>query len=296
MTTLLSPPTPDNVTIFQLESSDVRGRFVRLQHSTRDILGYRDYPQPVEKLLGRTLALTTGLAAFLKYDGVFTLQMQAVDQNKAAVPFVVCDITGDGDLRGYAHLAEGATFADTDDLHDLLGDGRLAFTVHKGSTQTPYQGIVPLLDSLTASIENYFELSEQIRAGVKLAYHDDIAAALILQRMPRVAPRSEIKSPDDDGEDWRRIAMLLGTAKDEELLDPALAPADLLYRLFHEEGVRVHPPKQVQAQCQCSDEQMQQVFQMIPEVERPDLAVDGQMTITCEFCQQVYGFPIKNQD
>lgn len=284
--------TPDNVTIFQLESSDVRGRFVRLQHSTRQILGYRDYPQPVEKLLGRTLALTTGLAAFLKYDGVFTIQMQANGQD-AAVPFVVCDITGDGDLRGYAHIADNASIPAHADLKALLGDGRLAFTVHKGSTQTPYQGIVPLLDSLTLSIENYFELSEQIRAGVKLAYHDGIAAALILQRMPRVAPRSQIKSPDDDGEDWQRIAMLLSTVTDDELLDPSLAPADLLYRLFHEEGVRVHPPKQVQAQCQCNDDQMQQVFQMIPEAERPALAVDGQMTITCEFCQKIYTFAVE---
>jgi molecular chaperone Hsp33 len=257
----------------------------------------------VARLLGEALALSAALSAFLKYDGVFTLQTAG----DGPVRLLVCDVTRGGNMRGYAQVDAEALATLLHSLpHDtpptlpqLTGKGYLAFTVDQGPGAEPYQGIVPLEgQTLAACLHFYFEQSEQIRACVRLACRETApglwrAGAVILQQMPPVAPVSEIRLPtgDDRAENWTRALSLLETCTDAELLSGELSADMLLYRLFHEEGVRVYTPQPLQASCRCSEVKVRSVLQGIPDAELASLQeADGKIHAVCEFCRVEYLF------
>jgi molecular chaperone Hsp33 len=228
---------------FQLESSALRGRVIRLGDAVDRVLTRHDYPEPVSRLLGELLVLTATLAGALKFSGVFSLQTQS----DGPVSFMVADCTADGTLRGYARYdADRIAALDTAGAAALLGRGHLALTVDQGRHSEAYQGIVELVgDNLTDSMRAYFRQSEQLQTGLRTAVErvEEAgrprwrAGGLMVQRLPEEAPAAN--GGGEPEEDWRRTMILLGSATDEELVDPGLPANTLLYRLFHEEGVRV---------------------------------------------------------
>lgn len=279
----------DVVQPFQIETSGLRGRMVRLGGMLDEILNRHDYPAPVAQLLGETVVLAGILASGLKYDGIFTLQAKG----DGPVSLMVADVTSSGDVRGYARYdgdrlpADGAA-----DVPRLLGDGYLAFTVDQGAHTERYQGIVELTgDSLAECVTHYFRQSEQIKAGIKLAVgraHDRWrAGGLMVQRLPdqeRIVPAS------DREDDWRRAMILMDSATDAELLDPALPANSLLFRLFHEDGIRVYTPSELRAACRCSRDRVANALASIPRGEFDELKIDGFVEVTCEFCNATYRF------
>lgn len=286
------PLDDDVIQTFQLDTSHLRGRFVRLGGVLDEILSRHAYPEPVAGLLGQTITLAVALAGMLKYDGIFTLQAKG----DGPVGMIVADVTSAGDLRGYAHFDEDrvaglAPGAST--IPELLGGGYLAFTVDQGENTERYQGIVELAGStLTESVNHYFRQSEQIETGmtVTVARKDDgwRSGALLLQRMPEEGGTPVRASDDED--DWRRAMVLMSSVTDAELTDPDLPANDLLFRLFHEEGVRVWPPVPVRAGCRCSRERVSTVLRSLPRSEIEELKVDGEVRVTCQFCSNTYGF------
>ncbi len=273
----------DSVQVFYLKNAPVRGRFVRLDHIIEKIIGFRQYPPVIRKILGESLALTSVLASFLKYDGLFTLQING----DGLMPMLVCDIISHvdekdgGGVRGYARFEE--TIPANASLQDLIGKGYLSFTVHKGSVQKPYQGIVPLeKETLADCITAYFSNSEQIPAHTIIAHDKGKAAALILQKMPEAA------AANDELEDWNRTKILAETLTVKEMLDVNLPPAELVYRLFHEEGVILEDQRPLQVSCRCDDTKFQQVLDTIPKNEIDSIAEDGKVSINCEFCNYTY--------
>ncbi len=56
--------------------------------------------------------------------------------------------------------------------------------------------------------------------------------------------------PEDDA--WVEGRSLVATVEDVELLDPAVSAERLLYRLFHQRGVRVFRASALNAECSCS--------------------------------------------
>lgn len=298
-----TPVVDDIVQPFQLDASNLRGRLVRLSDVSSTILDAHGYPPVVARLLGEALALSAALSAFLKYDGVFTLQTSG----EGPVRLLVCDITRSGDLRGAAQvdaealeqLLRSLPPGTEPTLPQLTGKGYLAFTVDQGPETDRYQGIVPLEGATLADcIHFYFEQSEQIRAFVRLACRETApgvwrAGAVILQQLPPVAPLSEIQLPtgDDRAESWTRATTLLETCRADELLSGELSAEMLLYRLFHEEGIRVYAPHTLQAQCRCSAAKVQSVLANIAPEERDTLAeADGKIHAVCEFCRTEYLF------
>jgi molecular chaperone Hsp33 len=288
------PLDDDVIQTFQLDASLLRGRFVRLGGVLDEILSRHAYPEPVAGLLGQTITLAVALAGMLKYDGIFTLQAKG----DGPVGMIVADVTSAGDLRGYAHfdeervagLAPGAST-----IPELLGDGYLAFTVDQGENTERYQGIVELTGStLTESVNHYFRQSEQIETGMTVTVsrggdgHGWRSGALLLQRMPGEGGTPVRASDDED--DWRRAMVLMSSVTDAELTDPGLPANDLLFRLFHEEGVRVWPPVPVRAGCRCSRERVSTVLRSLPRSEIEELKVDGKVRVTCQFCSSTYGF------
>ncbi len=277
---------------FQIEGQEVRGRLVRLSEVADTILTRHDYPEPVAKLLAEMMALAAVLAAALKYDGIFTLQAKG----DGPLGLMVVDLTSAGAMRGYAQFdAEkiAALPAGHHALPHLMGGGYLAFTVDQGDYTDRYQGIVELTGaSLGESIHHYFRQSEQLQAGFKLAAGKIDgkwrAGALMLQRLP-VEGASEIAADlAEDG--WRRAFALMASCTDKELLDLDLPVGDLLYRLFHEDGVRVFQGQGVEAKCRCSRERVDGVLRSMPGPDIDDMWVDGVITVTCEFCNTTYSF------
>jgi molecular chaperone Hsp33 len=200
-------------------------------------------------------------------------------------------------LRAYANIDRQALAALGDEpkapVPRLLGAGHLAFTVDQGDGGDRYQGIVELSGATLADCAHaYFQQSEQIGAGIRLAVGlvpggTWRAGALMIQRLPLASGLADDDAADDD---WRRVLALQGSLTQDELLDPALAPNDLLYRLFHQEGVRVWAAKPLQPGCTCSRQRVRKLLRSFPRAELLAMVVDGRITATCEFCTAFYDF------
>lgn len=285
--------TDDMVLPFQVESARLRGRLVRLGPAADTILRRHAYPDEVLSLLGEAMALAAVLANALKFEGTFTLQTRG----DGPVPMLAVDHRSNGHLRAYANINRPALAAlgiePKAPVPRLLGSGHLAFTVDQGEGSDRYQGIVELSGATLADCAHaYFQQSEQIGAGIRLAagiVPDGTwrAGALMIQRLP---PASSLADDDAADDDWRRVLALQGSLTREELLDPALKPNNLLYRLFHEEGVRVWAAKPLDPGCTCSRKRVRKLLRSFPRAELLAMVVDGRITATCEFCTAVYGF------
>jgi molecular chaperone Hsp33 len=290
---IVNPRNDDIVQPFQIDVSDLRGRLVRVGPVLDEILSKHAYPEPVARLLGETITLAITLAGALKYEGIFTLQTKG----DGPISLMVADVTSTGDVRGYAQFdAERLTAADTGSaapVPTLLGTGYIAFTVDQGEHTERYQGIVELSgETLSDCIQHYFRQSEQLDTGIKVAVaFTDVGwrgGALMLQRLPEDQIQQTLGS--DVADDWRRAMVLMGTCTDRELLDPNLSANDLLFRLFNEDGVRVWAPTDLNASCRCSRERVATVLASLPRDEIADLKVNGNVEVTCEFCNSTYTF------
>jgi molecular chaperone Hsp33 len=284
-------PSADVLRPFQLDRSDIRGRFVRLGQTVDFVLRAHAYPDPVCRLLGELLVLAGALAGGLKFDGMFSLQVRS----GGPVSLMVADCTNDGAMRGYASFdaAEVAAHGPAQD-EELLGDGLLALTVdqRKAGGQIS-QGIVQLEGrSLVDSMLGYFRRSEQVPTGIRTALDRDPttgdwrAGAIVLQTLP--IPGRE--SADDD-ERWREAMLLLATATDSELTDPLLPLDVLIYRLFHERGVRVFEPMRLGPGCSCDEARVRGVLERFTAEDLDEMRLpDGAVAVTCQFCSRSYRF------
>jgi len=285
-------PPDDIVQPFQIEGPALRGRLVRMGPTIDTVVKRHDYAPPVAALLAETLALAAALAAALKYDGIFTLQIKG----DGPVPMIVADVTSDGELRGYAEV-RGALPPEEDirtaPVPRLIGAGHLAFTVDQGSHTERYQGIVDLAGaSLDECVHHYFRQSEQFGAAMRLSAGRNRAGqwragAMMLQRLPDHEP---IIVREERDEAWRRATILMNSVTGEELLDRNLAPADLLFRLFHEDGVRIFAPQDLAFGCRCSRGRAARILGSLPRAEVETLFVDGRITVTCQFCNTTEAF------
>ncbi|HET7594501.1 MAG TPA: Hsp33 family molecular chaperone [Stellaceae bacterium] len=294
----------DLVQPFQIDASGLRGRLVRLGPVLDEILTRHDYPEPVALMLGEAIALAAALAGALKYDGVFTLQTRG----DGPIRLLVADVTSAGAVRGYAQydaekLAKtvaavaGGTTGIGDSVPRLLGAGHLAFTVDQGEHTDRYQGIVELQGATLAECaHHYFRQSEQVEAGLKVAVarlpdNDGTArwrgGSLMIQRLP---PEGDAGKRDAAEDGWRRAVILMSSSTSRELVDPDLAPEALLFRLFHEDGVRAYRRHDLAARCRCSRERVETVLRMMPAEELATMKVDGHIIVTCQFCSAVYDF------
>jgi molecular chaperone Hsp33 len=290
----------DYIRPFQIETSGLRGRLVRLGPELDGILGRHAYPAPVARFLAETLTLATLLSAMLKYDGVFTLQ----GKGDGPLKLLVADVTSEGKMRAFAQYdaaafegESGARMTEDAELAPaaaLLGKGYLAFTVDQGENTERYQGIVELYGKTLADcVQHYFRQSEQIDTGVAVAAELTEAGwragGVMLQRMPEEGGTAPIlSSADEDG--WRRAMVLLSSATPQELIGASVAGDDLLYRLFHQDGVRAYPAKLLSFGCRCSDERVRGMLKGLARDDIDHLKVDGKVEVSCQFCSTVYRY------
>src|SRR3954451_285038 len=303
-------PIDDAVLPYEVDALDVRGRLVRLGPALDEILTKHDYPAPVGKLLGEAIVLTTLLGSALKFDGRFILQAQT----DGPVSFLVVDYQAPDRLRAYARY-DAARLGDAKDSGALLGHGHLAMTIDQGPDMSRYQGLVALDGGdLEDAAHEYFLRSEQIPTRVRLAggeewrgtgdgpKHRWRAGGMLLQFLPKAPERAQhdldpgdvpegVEKPEIEEDDaWVEGQSLIATVEDVELIDPDLSGERLLYRLFHERGVRVFPPLPLRAQCSCSRDAVSSMLKSFAAKDRAEMVKDDKVVVTCEFCSSVYEF------
>jgi molecular chaperone Hsp33 len=307
----------DTILPFQVEALDLRGRVVRFGPAIDTILSRHHYPVPVAKLLGEAIVLTVLLGSTLKFEGRFILQTQS----DGPVRMLVIDYTTPGKVRACARFDAGRVAAaiagGAADPGALLGKGHLAMTIDQGPDTARYQGIVALEGkNLEHAAHEYFLRSEQIPTRVRLAVAEELragehgarhlwrAGGLLLQFLPQSPERA--RQPDLDPGDvpegiqveatveddaWIEGRSLVATVEDLELLDPEVSAEQLLYRLFHERGVRVFRARDLHAQCSCSREGVERMLRSFSQDDRDHMVENGKITVTCEFCNSTYEFP-----
>ena len=283
----------DRVAAFQIQDQPVRGRIVGMGPAIDAVLSAHAYPAPVAELLGEACALAALIGSALKFDGRLILQAQG----DGPVRYVVADYGTEGTLRGYCRYDEGELAALTADqarpgAHRLLGKGVFVMTLDQGPDFERHQGITPIEgDSLSLCAEHYFQQSEQIPTEVRLAVGrltDDTGSAwraggMMIQRLAGDATRGDTEDA------WDRARALFRTIGADELIDPQVPSETLLYRLFHEDGVRLEAAQPLEARCRCSPDRIATVLDSFSAEERAEMVEpDGRIHVTCEYCARVY--------
>lgn len=294
---------------FLFDGLPVRGAIVRLTDAWQEVLRRRAantqtgaYPGPVAGLLGEMLAAGVLMHAHLKFDGALILQISG----EGPVRLAVAQVDTGLQVRATASLASAAAVAADARLPELLGAGgagRCAITLdprERAPGQQPYQGIVSLADDagrpfadLTQGLQNYMQRSEQLPTTLVLAANDEVAAGLLVQRMPLSGAGNLGASVEDPDAAWERIAVLAASLTQEELL--ALAPSAVLHRLFWQEKLMSFAPL-ADAQgprfaCTCSRERVAGMLRGLGEQEvRSILEERGEVEVGCEYCGRQYRF------
>ena len=288
------PAADDMVAAFQIEGQPVRGRIVRLSAAVDEVLTRHDYPEAVANLLGEACALAALVGASLKFEGRLIVQAQG----SGPVAYVVADYDTAGQLRGYcrfdaAKVAEASSGFLRPGAGSLLGGGLFVMTVDQGASGERYQGVTPIEgETLALCAETYFAQSEQTPTRVRLAVGQTSApgapprwraGGLLLQNIAE----DEARGPT--AEAWTRAQAHFETLGEDELLDPALGSDRLLFRLFHEDGVRMFEPKPLTGFCRCSEQRILGMLRTFPPEERAEMVeADGRIRVTCEYCSRVY--------
>ncbi|MFH0225932.1 Hsp33 family molecular chaperone HslO [Vibrio furnissii] len=263
---------------YLFEDLSVRGELVQLDETYQHIITSKEYPAPIQTLLGELLVATSLLTATLKFEGSITLQLQGDGPVSLAV------INGDNNqqVRGVARW--DGDIADNANLHNMMGKGYLVITIEPKQGER-YQGVVGLEgDNLADVLEGYFLRSEQLktRLWIRVGEHEGKphAAGMLLQVMP-----------DGTGtpEDFEHLEQLTNTVKDEELF--TLEANELLYRLYNQEKVNVFEPQPVAFQCGCSRERSAAAIITLARDDINEiLAEEGFVALHCDYCGTTYSF------
>ena len=314
-TRIPSPRTADDTILpFEVAALDLRGRVVRLGPALDEILIRHDYPLPVAKLLGEAVALAALFGSSLKFDGRFIMQTQG----DGPVRMLVVDYVTGGRIRACARFDKARVAEAIADGKasggELLGRGHLAMTIDQGGDMNRYQGLVALEGgSLEDAAHEYFLRSEQIPTRIRLAVAEELragdgathwrAGGIMLQFLPKSPERMRmpdldpgnvpegvtIDAPAED-DAWVEGKALVETVEDIELIDPDISTERLVYRLFHERGVRVFDSANVEAQCSCSRDNVEAMLKSFSQDDRDHMVEDGKIAVTCEFCNRTYDF------
>ena len=191
---------------------------------------------------------------------------------------LVAQATNDRKIRG---LVKGSETSQEGSLQDLFGDGNLVITISHPPISSPIKALSPLQGkNLAAALEAYFAQSEQLNTRLWLFANTSLTTGLLLQELPA---KSSIKA------DWERIELLANTVTEDEVL--GLDCQDLLYRLFHQEKVRIFDGEPIAFDCACSRLKIETALRILGREELESVLVErGQIEVNCEFCNKHYRF------
>ncbi len=291
---------------FIFEGLPVRGALVRLDDAWQEVLKRRAanshtgaFAQPVSELLGEMLAAGALMQSNIKFNGALVLQIMGDGPVKVAVAEVQSDLS----LRATASVqGEVGAGARLSDMVNVLNEGRCAITLDpkdKQPGQQAYQGVVPLhgdnrekLEKLSDVLEHYMLQSEQLDTRLILAADTQVAAGLLIQRMPMEGSGNLGKSNEDDiglDESFNRIAIFAQSLKRGELL--SLDADTILHRLFWEEKLLRFPPHTPKFACSCSREKVASMLHSLGADEVESILTEREnVEVGCDFCGVQYRF------
>ncbi|MEM8836518.1 MAG: Hsp33 family molecular chaperone [Pseudomonadota bacterium] len=308
----IEPAGEDAVVPFAIEALDTRGRAIQMGPALNRILSRHDYPPPVARLLGEMIVLTVLLGTSLKFEGQFIVQTQT----DGPVSLLVVDFRTPAAIRAYARFEKEALDAAIEAgetlPEQLLGNGILAMTIDQGVYMNRYQGMVPLEGKTLEEVAHaYFLQSEQIPTRIRLGVAELVspngnggsasswrAGGVIVQFLPESEDRirhrdlhggdgaEDIEHDEDNA--WIEAQALLATVEDHELTDPDIRVERLLFRLFHEQGIRLFDPQPVEDKCSCSGEKIWSVLNSMTDDQLEEVVKDGRIEVKCEFCGKDY--------
>lgn len=274
----MSTSDSDVLTLFLIEHSGVRGALVHLDETWQAIQARAPYPAAVAARLGETCAAAALFTGHAKLDGRLSVQLRGT----GALKTLFAECTSEGTLRGIAHFSEPLPEPLTP---RAFGAGSvMAITIENqppgAQEMQRYQGLVALdADELGEAFEDYFAQSEQLPTRVLLSADGDRAAALMIQQLPE---------GHGDADGWSRSSALFETLGQSELL--STPDETLLFRLFHEDGVRLLGRRSLRFGCSCSRERVEDTLRTLGLVESLAAAQEGQAEVHCDFCGQAYNF------
>ena len=269
----------DQIHRYLFEHHQVRGELVQLADTYRHMTEAQDYPAPVRALLGELLVATSLLTATLKVEGSITVQLQG----KGPVSLAVINGDHQQQLRGVARWS-GDMPTETG-LQQLVGDGVMVITIASDEGER-YQGVVALeKESLAACLEDYFAQSEQLATRIWIRTggtpQAPQAAGMLLQSLPATS--------EGHADDFDHLSQLTQTIKDEELF--TLPAQEILYRLYHEEEVRLFEPQEVMFRCTCSRERSENALRQVGAEEVALMIKEqGKIDMHCDYCGNHYLF------
>ena len=290
----------DNCVSFFIENGAYQGRLIRLHEVINTILGKHCYPLPIAAAVAECSVLGTLLSSQLKYDGLFTLQIQT----NGVINLIVVDVTSEGKIRSCARYDENRlkhsqelrkTSGQIEATPHLLGGGHLAFTVDQGKDTELYQGIVDLQGkNLTECALRYFKQSEQIDTTLKLFLQPPqgeskswFAAGILLQKMPNI---STSLSEEEQSEIWNEAKIFIESLSENEVFYSSLSSETLLHRLFHGNNLQISKTKNYTFGCRCSREKLLSTLQTFSQEEINSIIENNQITADCNFCNEHYIF------
>ena len=277
----------DAIQPFNLGRLHLGGRLVRLGPALDRILSQHDYPEAISRVLGELITITVVLGAGLKFEG----RMTAETRGDGPVHLLVADYTSDGDVRAYAGFDRQRLGSGVSPLSGLVGKGVLVMTVDQGSKSDIYQSVVELGGSeLADCMRGFFRQSDQIDTALEVAVQRHAgcwrSGAIALQRIAELGPGDEPVTMAERQDAWNTTMVLLSSVTGGELTDPFLTSRDLLYRLFHDIGVRVHEPRDVRFACSCSHTRALTMLRRLPAESIDEYVVDGEIEVVCKFCNR----------
>ncbi len=276
----------DKLHRYLFDGKHVRGELVQLQATYQQMLAKHNYPQGVSELLGELLVATSLLTATLKFEGEISVQLQG----DGPVGYMVINGTMHSannlqHMRGIAKLKQPT---EAQGLKALIGNGTMVITIRPKEGEA-YQGVVALeYDALADCLSHYFEVSEQIPTKIWLFVdtQQQIAAGSLIQLLPDGDDKKAQR------EDFEHLCQLTHTISAEEIF--TLSADELLYRLYHQEDVRLYDPQLIDYQCGCSAEKcLNAIAQLNADEIKTLLAEQGNITMTCDYCLTDYVFDEK---
>lgn len=287
----------DTCISFNLDNNAFRGRVVRLDDVMHEIFSHAQYPDNVAAAVSETTSLGVLIASLMKFDGLFTLQMQG----SGPISVLVADVTSAGKVRATAKY-DAKAIEDAQALRKTEGEieptphwlehGNLIFTVDQGKNTELYQGVVDLQGkTLEECAMRYFKNSEQIDTYLHLYLQKKgniwQSAGLLIQKMPTKGG-NDAADEDTAAELWNENKILMDSLQKEEIFNLDLH--EVLFRLFHEHQVRVVKEQEYAFGCRCSREKLQNTLSSMKAEDIEDMVENGKITATCNFCGQVYTF------
>jgi molecular chaperone Hsp33 len=263
---------------YLFDEKHARGELVQLENSFQHMIANHNYPDGVKALLGELLAATALLTATLKFEGEIAVQLQG----DGPVSYLAINGNNHQQMRGVAKLAQET---EATSLFELIGKGVMVITIRPTQGEA-YQGVVALdKPTLAECLAQYFETSDQIPTSIWL--FTDLEQQKVAGSLVQLLPDSGDK--EQQMADYEHLCQLTNTIKAEEIF--SLDAEDLLYRLYHQEDVRIFEPQKISFQCSCSEQKcLSTVSQLSPAELRDIIAEQGSVSMTCDYCLTTYAF------